>query len=707
MTIWYARTDVTYKGGDRLFSIPFPYIKKEDIRVFVNDYDKDVDFEFLTPNTILINTPLAIEDIISIRRSTDISEKEVVFTDTSLLDEDSQNLAQDQLLFAVQENLDENARFVEISETVTTSLQQIAESVDLVTEKAQETAGYAAETKETSESALSLIDTKKEEITITADEKIEEINQTAAGYEATIITGRYIGEIIYSLFPIDNPCVKAPSGSVIPQDGIYRKAVTYFKELVKKYPMFSKTEEEWQALKATYGEAPCIVIDDKAGTIRLPLIINPLKGVTDMSQLAQVLEAGLPNIDGHLYAILANNSGSLGAFKTSDIGNINLAGSSDAYVEKQNNYDFDASLSNPIYGNSDTVQPQQPTGCYYMVLATGVEEEVSITNTFEINNPYTLLQPLWSDKKLNNPSWLRSNGQSNPKAEYQTVYDLILEEYNSAADETETVGGVEITFRRGALTGMKVTTDKSAFDSILEAMGTAWYYVIDTANEVFYLPQSDGFMQFGGNGEFVEAGLPNITGNFNPSDGLNSTSAGCFYDSKGNGYAEGSGTPNSSYGHHTFLFDASRSSAVYGKSETVQPNAVKGYLYFYVGETIQNANIVNIGRLEEQLIEKTTPAQAASATLPSSRYTNLTVGASGTQYTMPADGWLACMGVSTANWGWIDMTTYQSIYGVNPNNITTGSTKAIMPIRKGEKVTITYGSVTSVSIRFIYAEGVQ
>lgn len=430
------------------------------------------------------------------------------------------------------------------------------------------------------------------------------------------------------------------NGSIMAINANTQGFVDKLSAAAKLYPSILCTEEQWQATVtlSAFGQCGQFVLDEEAGTVRLPKIITPIQGLTDLATLGEIVEAGLPNITGNLYNILGNNNTSSGAFKVTDSVNLNLAGSNDAYAEKQNNYALDASLSNPIYGNSDTVQPQQPTGCYYMVLATGVEEEVSITNTFEINNPYTLLQPLWSDKKLNNLSWLRSNGQSNPKATYQAVYDLILEEYNSATDETETVGGVEITFRRGTNTGMKITTDKAAFDSILEAAGTAWYYVIDTASEVFYLPQSDGFMQFGGEGDFVEAGLPNITGQFTPSDGVNSTSSGCVYDRKQNGYAEGSGEPNRPYGYHTYFIDASRSSAVYGKSNTVQPNATKGYLYFYVGETIQNANIVNIGRLEEQLIEKTNPSQAANASMPDyNRSTSFTLPPEGSSFTVPYD----------------------------------------------------------------------
>lgn len=77
-------------------------------------------------------------------------------------------------------------------------------------------------------------------------------------------------------------------------------------------------------------------------------------------------------------------------------------------------------------------------------------------------------------------------------------------------------------------------------------------------------------------GETVEAGLPNITGRFgvvgsSSAVGWNSgvTNTGAFYRVDGigdHGTASASGTGG-------FGFDASRSSSVYGKSNTVQPPA--------------------------------------------------------------------------------------------------------------------------------------
>ena len=76
-----------------------------------------------------------------------------------------------------------------------------------------------------------------------------------------------------------------------------------------------------------------------------------LQGTNDKSKVGTTIEAGLPNITGHLN--LGVWDGMSGAFKR-DTSKVRTA-----YTEQEttNTTNFDASLSNPIYGSSDTVQP--------------------------------------------------------------------------------------------------------------------------------------------------------------------------------------------------------------------------------------------------------------------------------------------------------------------------------------------------------------
>lgn len=110
MTQYYARTDVSYSGGEKIFSITFPYIKKEHVKVFINEETTN-NYVYITSSQIKINDDLESGDIVSIRRYTPIDARMVIFSDTSILDKDAQNLDSDQVFNVVQEVYDRNVTF--------------------------------------------------------------------------------------------------------------------------------------------------------------------------------------------------------------------------------------------------------------------------------------------------------------------------------------------------------------------------------------------------------------------------------------------------------------------------------------------------------------------------------------------------------------------------------------------------------------------
>ena len=110
MTTWYARNDVPYGGGEKQLSITFPYIKKEHIKVFVNDVET-TEYHFLNETQIFLDCELNTGDMMSVRRNTPINEQMVTFTDTSILNAEKQNLAQKQVFNTIQEIYDNNQQF--------------------------------------------------------------------------------------------------------------------------------------------------------------------------------------------------------------------------------------------------------------------------------------------------------------------------------------------------------------------------------------------------------------------------------------------------------------------------------------------------------------------------------------------------------------------------------------------------------------------
>lgn len=97
-------------------------------------------------------------------------------------------------------------------------------------------------------------------------------------------------------------------------------------------------------------------------------------------------------------------------------------------------------------------------------------------------------------------------------------------------------------------------------------------YVYDSVNDELTLPNVVGRVLQGGNTvASVEAGLPNITGSFRANDQTGTSGMnGAFYPG---GDSKNGGATNNTR-NYIYLFDASRSSAIYGASTTVQPPAI-------------------------------------------------------------------------------------------------------------------------------------
>ncbi len=97
--------------------------------------------------------------------------------------------------------------------------------------------------------------------------------------------------------------------------------------------------------------------------------------------------------------------------------------------------------------------------------------------------------------------------------------------------------------------------------------GTTW----EKIKSGLFLEATDGTTKEAG--KETEAGLPNIWGQFGVK-GYETTASGCFTRQQWNMNA--SGATNTGW---LFTMDASRSSAVYGKSSTVQPNSIAVFMW--------------------------------------------------------------------------------------------------------------------------------
>lgn len=229
-------------------------------------------------------------------------------------------------------------------------------------------------------------------------------------------------------------------------------------------------------------------------------------------------------------------------------------------------------------------------------------------NDIELNNPYSLFDSKYSDHELNNLSWLKSSGQWNAKAVYPTAYDKLLKVYNG----TETIEGLSV----------KPSTETY----------TDYDFVINTSDETFRLPLLNGdnivFAPKEGSGSLLETFTTSADNTWETSTFTAPVTG--WYWAYG-AYSVNSSALRSLYlgkGFYDLEWQSARSVGPSGrdletnhiwlnKGETfvvrsIEVKTRKTYyieadipnLYYYVGETVQNANLIDAGRIGEQLSDK-------------------------------------------------------------------------------------------------------
>jgi hypothetical protein len=515
------------------------------------------------------------------------------------------------------------------------------------------------------------------------------------------------------------------NGQLLTINSNLQEAVTVLKSLQATTPSLFCTEEEWQAEKeaSDHGQVGKFVLNETAGTLRLPAVIN-IQGVFDLQNAGLTVEAGLPNIKGMVYYGHGYLVDATGAFYRGKSGN--LQRTADGRTEQDYELLFDASRSNPIYGNNTTVQEEAIQYPWVIRLATGQETEVNIRNDIESIVPYTLFDSKYSEAKQYNASWVL-RGSTLSKSVYPTAYEAALVEYNSEVADGTTVelpSGGSYT-KRGVSGGItvKLSTDETV---------TEYDWKLDTVAEILTVPTLNGSedllsdryddleLKASGstytapaNGWFWIQKLSSSTGQYltpviKDSNGnikytLTSQPTAAGYDaeilapvSKGDvisiGYSVGGATKS-------FRF-------IYAKSN--------GSLYFFVASVAQNAPLANLGRIEETKVDKN-----SSWGFPSNRYIDLTLGASGSTYTAPANGWICVEKQANAANQYISggepkpgqngsayserisyITSYSSLTSLAPT--------IFFPVRKGSTYFINYTAGGDTLIfRFIYANGSQ
>jgi hypothetical protein len=92
---------------------------------------------------------------------------------------------------------------------------------------------------------------------------------------------------------------------------------------------------------------------------------------------------------------------------------------------------------------------------------------------------------------------------------------------------------------------------------------------------------------------------------------------------------------------------------------------------------------------------------------PSSRWDDLTLGASGTRYTAPADGYVWIGGTQAGGSGYVFLKNVNNglEFVSQPSNVSSFEIRAFIPVSKGQLYEVNYGDVFIYWFRFIYANG--
>ena len=137
-----------------------------------------------------------------------------------------------------------------------------------------------------------------------------------------------------------------------------------------------------------------------------------------------------------------------------------------------------------------------------------------------------------------------------------------------------------------------------------------------------------------------------------------------------------------------------------------------GSLYFKVDNAVTNLELLNVGEVMEAVnnVIPDNSSLIASYAMPSSRYIDLTLGASGATYTAPANGWfqLTKRTASTNQWVSLWNTTVGGFGMRTSPNESGANVGCFVPVKKGDVCTITYNATGELDrFRFLYAEGDQ
>ena len=106
-----------------------------------------------------------------------------------------------------------------------------------------------------------------------------------------------------------------------------------------------------------------------------------------------------------------------------------------------------------------------------------------------------------------------------------------------------------------------------------------------------------------------------------------------------------------------------------------------------------------------QAVDRNDSSWLSSLGMPSDKYINLTLGASGATYTAPVNGWVHFSGRATANTQFANIGMPNMLYVQNYSSGSNDMMNLIYPILKGKSFQVNYNIGGDKTLKFYYAEG--
>jgi hypothetical protein len=338
------------------------------------------------------------------------------------------------------------------------------------------------------------------------------------------------------------------------------------------------------------------------------------QATADSSEVGQSVEAGLPNITGWTNA----EEGYIGGafyYEGSRSGGCNNGSN------QYNGVGFDASLSNPIYGNSDTVQPNAVKKLLYICVGN-TESTSSVTDVVEVttteNDTTPLFTGMYFDFTPNNVSWLKAGEQKNSGGVYTFCYNELVNElttpkYNlKVINEADMIVGVdyseywkinqdEMMFTTPSIAGLFpnnriLVAKKEPTDS-----DTTWYNLYSDG----WLEQGGQIVPNGTNQDVIITFLKPFADTnymFGKTNNNNyTTNYQAKYLNNGFDYTVNSvtvGVANEELGNNRWQ------ACGYAEIPTVSEYTENVNLYFKVANAVQNLELLNAGEVMEAVADK-------------------------------------------------------------------------------------------------------